>query len=659
MIQEKFAFWQMFCIFRENLLKMFKKYIIFAIFLLQSFIIQAQSWEKIREEKKGKMEINYFRSSPFVFEDSQGKVQGIEVELIYEMVAWIEKNYQVKLEVSFLKAKSFADMYAKTKNGKAGMFGISSISITDSRRKEVQFSPPYIADIEVLICSQDIPDVHSIEELVVILEGKTALYVPNTTYEQNLNRLIQEHSLKVRTQKVANSDEASARVQTEKGVFSFADLPRYLMASKDKKPIKRQNFFSVNRTGYALAFPLESDWNEPIDAFFQQSDYQIIIKNLLEKYLGSEVHELMVDMAKSDSLKRNMDIVLLMREKQLRDLEIKNKQLEIEEQKIIQNSLIVGVFLIALLIFLVYNRYRIAHKSNYLLTMKNLEIQTKSEEIAEKNLHLEEAFEQINKQNKDIYASIQYAKRIQDAMLPMDSRMRNALPDYFVFFQAKSLVSGDFYYFTEKNNLLILAASDCTGHGVPGALMSMLGTALLNEIVLTKNAFSPAYILEQLHKGIRNALKQNMTDSRDGMDIGILIFEKENTDKESKKIVRCDYAGAMNPLFYIQNKEMFEIKADKMPIGGREMGKERIYTNHQILLGGETIFYLYTDGFSDQIGGAEAKKLMTKNFKKLLFQIHSLPLETQKQRLENIFTDWKGQHKQVDDVLVMGIKIFA
>jgi serine phosphatase RsbU (regulator of sigma subunit) len=284
-------------------------------------------------------------------------------------------------------------------------------------------------------------------------------------------------------------------------------------------------------------------------------------------------------------------------------------------------------------------------------TFVNFQVLQYQRTIAKQNEKIVAAHHEIEEQHKDIIASINYAQRIQQSILPAQDEIGKFLPENFILFKPRDIVSGDFYYFQQKNELLILAVADCTGHGVPGALMTMLGNESLNEIILNKGITAPDLVLNELHKNIRKTLKQAETESRDGMDIALLTIDHANK--------KAQYAGAKNPLMYIQNNELQVLKADKMPIGGEQREQERIFTKHEISLDLPTTFYLFSDGFQDQFGGEQNKKFGSKHMKELFLQIQLLPLPTQQARLNEAFETWRGQgsEKQIDDVLVVGIKL--
>ncbi len=273
---------------------------------------------------------------------------------------------------------------------------------------------------------------------------------------------------------------------------------------------------------------------------------------------------------------------------------------------------------------------------NGVIRMFNLDIteQKRSEEI-------------IREKNKEITDSINYAKRIQESILPPAEQLEKALPDSFVLFRPKDIVSGDFYWYSPAGDYFVIAAADCTGHGVPGALMSMLGSNFLGHIVHEKNISSPGQALHELDERIRGALKQQENpDSKDGMDIALCAFQLKGN--------KLLYSGANRPLVMIRNKELKEYAPGKFPIGGQR--SEKIFENHQLELQKGDCIYLFTDGYADQFGGPRGKKFMKKRLYELLLEIHSLPMKDQKEKLWKAFSDWKGSLEQVDDVLMIGFR---
>ncbi len=269
--------------------------------------------------------------------------------------------------------------------------------------------------------------------------------------------------------------------------------------------------------------------------------------------------------------------------------------------------------------------------------------------INERTAEVVKQKEVIELKNKDITDSINYAKRIQEAILPTRENFKSLFPESFILFKPKDIVSGDFYWLSEKNGKAYIAAADCTGHGVPGAFTSMIGNALLNEIVNDKLIAEPGQILDALREGIIKALKQSGKEgeSKDGMDISLCAFNLKTNELQ--------YAGAYNPLFLIRKNELSEVKADKFPIGISDNQKH--FTNHKIdLQKGDTI-YIFSDGYADQFGGPGGKKYMRKRLKDLLLGFQQLSMQEQWSSMDKSLIDWQGGAEQVDDILVIGIRI--
>jgi ligand-binding sensor domain-containing protein/serine phosphatase RsbU (regulator of sigma subunit) len=260
---------------------------------------------------------------------------------------------------------------------------------------------------------------------------------------------------------------------------------------------------------------------------------------------------------------------------------------------------------------------------------------------------------ELNEKNRDILSSIQYAKRIQEAILPPRSTIFNRLPDMFILYKPKDIVSGDFYWFGEKENLKIFACVDCTGHGVPGAFMSMIGHNLINQIVNEKDFIDPGSILTQLHLGVQAALKQGVSEevrTADGMDVAIVSI---NTETREVK-----YAGANRNLVIINaSGELDKIDANKFPIGGSQLDMDRVFTTHSRKLEKHDTLYMFTDGYADQFGGDKGKKYMVKRFHEYLCSIQEYPMQTQGELLNENIEGWKGGYEQVDDILVVGIRL--
>lgn len=255
----------------------------------------------------------------------------------------------------------------------------------------------------------------------------------------------------------------------------------------------------------------------------------------------------------------------------------------------------------------------------------------------------------VSEKNKEITDSINYARRIQSAILPQKDYVKKNLPESFFLYKPKDIVSGDFYWMSERNGDIYLAVADCTGHGVPGAFMSVVGINLLNEIVNHRDIFHPSEILKELNTGVISSLQQKQTETNDGMDIALV---KISSDKKS-----VEYAAANRGLIHYRNGELQEYKPSKYPIGGFNSMMEKSFDSIQIEVNSGDMIYLSTDGYADQFGSDKNKKLTTKNFKRKLSQIFTLPLQNQERELEQFLLDWKTGYEQTDDVLVVGFRV--
>lgn len=280
----------------------------------------------------------------------------------------------------------------------------------------------------------------------------------------------------------------------------------------------------------------------------------------------------------------------------------------------------------------------------------NSDLENKNTEVLKQNEKILQQKDIIEQKNQSITDSIQYASRIQTAVLPSLDFMSEWGLENFILYKPKDIVSGDFYWGMKKDEKIIVAAGDCTGHGVPGAFMSMLGHAFLDEIVNTTRIENAAMILNLLRDEIINTLKQKGTvgETRDGMDISLLILDPANG--------RMDFAGANNPLYIIRDGNLIKIQGDHMPIGIHFSAFTPFINNTIETVKGDFL-YLFSDGYADQFGGPRGKKYMYKPFQQLLLRICDKPMNLQKEMLDSTFEEWKGEREQVDDVLVIGIHL--
>ncbi len=352
--------------------------------------------------------------------------------------------------------------------------------------------------------------------------------------------------------------------------------------------------------------------------------YELAIKKHEEEIQKVKIKDLEQQKAlQSSELKRKEA------EEKERINEIKLLETENERQKEARKRAVWMEILIAIIAILLFTGFIITRKKNTVLASQKKEIEEKNAAITD---------------------SIKYAEKIQTAVLPPPDFMKDYFDDYFILFKPRDIVSGDFYWGTKKDGLSIVTAADCTGHGVPGAFMSMLGMAFLNEIVNNTDKPSTDLILNELRKNVKSALRQTGQEgeTKDGMDIAICIVDYRNKTLQ--------FSGAFNPLFLVKDNELIQVKGDRMPIAIHQKA-EIPFTRHNIDIEKGDTFYIFSDGYVDQFGGPEGKKIKLKRLQEIVLENYAKPMDEQKQILEDIFTDWQGDQEQIDDVLVMGVRI--
>ncbi len=353
-------------------------------------------------------------------------------------------------------------------------------------------------------------------------------------------------------------------------------------------------------------------------------------------------------------------------EKKDDEISVLEHEAEIEQLKFRrQRVLIIGIGLFGLLLLLAavgfYNRMSFIRATNK-------KINTQRDEIESQRDKIQGQHDLVYSQKEMITDSISYAKRIQSAMLPSEEQLNQLVPDHFVVYKPKDIVSGDYYWVKEVLDHVVIVGADCTGHGVPGAFMSMLGMTVLNDLISDRCFNAPSAILEQMRLKIKGLLVQNgdSEEQKDGMDMALAILNKNNRE--------IHFAGANYPLYIIRDKkipggkelesyistegedfQLYEIKGDKQPIGVH--WEEKPFRTHSIMLQENDTFYLFSDGIVDQYGGPNRKKYKSLNFKKLLLSIQKESMKKQGQILENTFETWKGDMEQIDDVSVIGVKL--
>ena len=349
-------------------------------------------------------------------------------------------------------------------------------------------------------------------------------------------------------------------------------------------------------------------------------------------------------------------------DKNQKEIELLNKQKN--QKSTINTILLIAIGVVFLQTFILLRIIAKRKRNNQILQLQNEEMSRKNEEIETQRDEIEAQRDEIQRQkgfadkqtdyilrqNKDITDSIEYAKHIQIALFPDKLTLQKILREGFCLFEPKDIVSGDFYWVAELDGKSIIVAADCTGHGVPGAFMSIIGINFLNEIVFDENEQKPSEILNRLRKKVVKTLvhSNRIEEAKDGMDMSLVILDHEK--------MKLQYAGAYNHLYFIRGHMLEIIKADRMPVGLSAKAMKP-FTNHEIDIQPGDQFYMFTDGYADQFGGPLRKKFRIGNLRELLLEIHDKNIQEQKQILYESFINWKGEQPQVDDVLVLGFKI--
>ncbi len=399
-----------------------------------------------------------------------------------------------------------------------------------------------------------------------------------------------------------------------------------------------------------------NDWAK--EAYLTLAEINAQNQQMSEAYRYHQLYAQTKDSIYNESNARKMAQMQILYETEKKEKENellrKNQTLQaknLSAQQRISELLGLGGILVLVLAFFLYQSNLAQQKANKDLQVKNTEINQQKEEIEAQRDAIAHQRNEIELKNKNINASLNYASRIQNALLPIEEDIRKIIPEYFIFFQPRDVVSGDFYWIETdpREEKVIIAAIDCTGHGVPGAFMSMIADSILNHIVLDRGIWEVDKILTQMHLEVRKTLKQELNENRDGMDLALCMIDKKQN--------KLEFAGAHNPLIIVQDGKMQKVRGDKFGVGGLQLEKDRIFTKHCFDLSLPTSFYIFTDGFQDQFGGTNKKKFLPRNLANLLLEVHQLPTNIQKQLLQKTLNNWMGSNnEQIDDILVIGVK---
>jgi serine phosphatase RsbU (regulator of sigma subunit) len=389
--------------------------------------------------------------------------------------------------------------------------------------------------------------------------------------------------------------------------------------------------------GIAEKSAVRNEFNDAmLDIYSVKSDIFKDLSDFRHAYKYQQLHVELKDSLKELNNFSRISELNARYESEKREKEIAEKEVMLAEQEASEKSqqmiFVIVVICIALILVLV---------SYSLIKKKKI------------NRVLNEQNEEINEQRTKILSSINYAKKIQNSILLPEEQIQKFLPNSFVYFKPKDIVSGDFYWFSKLGSRYIIATIDCTGHGVPGAFMSLIANSKLNKVVNEKGIHDPGKILTEVHKEIISSLNQeaHKNNAQDGMDMSLCIIDPTN--------MKIQFAGAQNPIYLVKDQQAKEIKGDGFSIGGSFFinHSSSDFTTKEISYEEGTYLYMFTDGYIDQFGGEDNKKMNKKRFKELLLHTSHNGLTNAKTHIENTFHQWRGLNPQIDDVLIIGTKL--
>ncbi len=503
----------------------------------------------------------------------------------------------------------------------------------------------------------------SLEILQSEIDISTSLNFIGRTYAEkgDLDRAIQYHE-----DALEMAEQQNAKLEMVKILLGLASA--YLSQEEARSALNHFERAMEIAKEIGTNYQLSAAYGGLAESFAALSDYRSAYTYLSLQYeIDNVIYQIESD-NKTDNLMYGYQL-----EMKQDEIEILEQQAQIEELKSIrQRGIMFTIAAVGLLLLLLagglYNRFLFIRKTNRQIQVQKAEIEDQRDEIEAQRNQMEKQRDLVMAQKELITDSISYAQRIQSTLLPSQAGLEQLIPEHFIFFRPKDIVSGDFYWIREVEDHVVIVVSDCTGHGVPGAFMSMLGITMLNELVGDQCRNSPAEILDELRAKVKSILLQkgDSEDQKDGMELTLAILEKKSR--------HLHFAGANNPLYLIRKKEnaagpeleghtslengeyqLYEIKGDKQPIGVH--WEETPFTSHTLHLLESDSIYMFSDGFVDQYGGEHRKRFKTINFKKLLLSIQREPMTRQGEIIGETFESWKGDHEQLDDVSVFGARL--
>ncbi|MES2566744.1 MAG: tetratricopeptide repeat protein [Bacteroidota bacterium] len=576
----------------------------------------------------------------------------------YEYLAWIYKNnaeYKKSLEIYFKAEKNsqnykspkkeqvlatiydgMASVYSRLQNHTAAITSLKkAIKIVEGLKDENEIARLNINIGNHYFNSNQLREAishYSISEkaylnlrdstnLIYVYNGFGNAYYEMKNYQRALNYFQKSYEFILKftpedKSNIAIAFENIGETSSKMGNYELG-LVNCLKAAELFHELNDKTSLYITYENVAKMYALQNNYQKS-NEYFQK--YVNLKDSVFDEDTKSTIHEMSI---KYESEKKE-------KENQVLTLGNKNKQLLIY-------FALGGCILLSVLAFFIFRSYNTKRKANKELENKSAIIQYQKTIVEE--------------QHKDIKDSIKYAQRIQGAILPPANKWQKILPNSFLLYLPKDILSGDFYWVEETKDYIYVAAADCTGHGVPGALISIVNFNLLNKAVLENGLSLPSDILDAVNTWLTESLHQTYGESavRDGMDVALIALHKQ-----SNEIL---FAGANNPIYHLSNGELIQIKADKFPVGAFIEDKIQKFTTKRFKAQKDDVIYLFSDGYADQFGGDKGKKYKYSPFQEKLKIIHNLPLINQQELMKDEFLKWKGSHEQVDDVLLIGIKI--
>jgi signal transduction histidine kinase len=381
----------------------------------QSPTVVASTWQKVNKDKTGTISVYWNNSKPFVYRGVDNQIVGIEVDLMKGFQEYLSSQHGIAVDIQWVEVPSFNAVYDTIKtNSEIGVFGLAAFSILEKRKKDIGFSPAYLKDVSVIVSNKQVASTSRDSDILTIFNNLQAISLPNSTYDTDLNELRSKYNLSFDKRYVAGVNDVAQQLALSVNAFGYLDLPNYLTALNEGLNIKRHHFAQVVREGYAITYPLKSDWNEPIDRYFNSVSFKYRRDHIITKYLGMDVFRLIEQIGSEFSTSSISEIRLLTKEKEIQERELNKAALEQQQQESLKNMLILGLFFIATVAGMLYYILRQKTRRNIVLGRQQQKIQEQQEAIADQNISLENSnreLKSLNEQKNDLIGILSHDLR--------------------------------------------------------------------------------------------------------------------------------------------------------------------------------------------------------------------------------------------------------